>query len=171
MSDGFGLILPTFVLPKYLETGPPSSSHFAAGANAGANQAVLVRMSTPVAFPLANLVIVNGGTIAGNADLGIYEYGTGVVNRLASTGATAQSGANVDQSFALSYVISAGDFFVAISMSDGTATYFRTAPVAAYTKSARRGIVFTTSHPLPTSIDVSSPTGTGVFPYIRLERT
>lgn len=68
----------------------------------------------------------NGATAAGNTNIGIYDFGGAL---LVSMGATAQSGTSVIQVFNIAdTVLSAGQYFMGMSNSGTTGTYFRVAP-------------------------------------------
>lgn len=172
MSAPTGLVLPPpNVIPAYLETiSPAEHSISLATLTSPASRAHFVRMFTPVAFPLARIVIVNGATVAGNVDVGIYAYGTGVVSRLASSGEIAQSGTSADQAFTVTCTIPAGHFYAVITTSDATMTLARTAPNTVYTLSARRLFYIANAGALPATIDTTTPVAASVYPYLRLER-
>lgn len=88
---------------------------------------------------------VNAGTVAGNVDFGVY---TKAWTRIASTGATAMSGATSIQQVAKTLFLSPGQYYFAFAPSAGTATFRSRAPDADTCN--RLGIAQQTSaHPLP----------------------
>lgn len=74
---------------------------------------------------------LNGATAAGNVDIGLYDRN---YNRLASTGAIAQSGTSVIQEYDVTdFNIVAGVYFLGLAESLTTATFFMvTSNVAGY---------------------------------------
>lgn len=82
-----------------------------------------------VPFRIAQAVLakgfywMNGATISGNVDCGIYD---GALTRVTSTGAIAQSGANTIQTSALGTAVflPAGVYYLAIMCTSATATMF-----------------------------------------------
>jgi len=70
------------------------------------------------------MFVVNGATVSGNLDMGIYDH-TGV--KLASIGSTPQAGANDIQevTFASPVKLGAGYFFMALALDNTTGTIIR----------------------------------------------
>lgn len=90
-----------------------------AGAGAGwpaANLAIYVPLQLPFWYPVKRVFWVNGSTITGNYDLGIYSKGG---NRMASTGSTAMTPASDLQYANLDILLSPGAYYIAL-LNDGT---------------------------------------------------
>lgn len=70
------------------------------------------------------LAVANGAAVSGNFDIGIYDDGAGTstVNRLVSSGSTAQSGTNVPQSVSAAFTLPAGNYYAALCFDNTTAT-------------------------------------------------
>lgn len=79
------------------------------------------RLSEP--YQLTWIWWINGATINGNVDAGIYDEGLATV--LTSTGSTAQSGATALQTVASTARLAPGRYYFAISSSSATATFYR----------------------------------------------
>ena len=111
-----------------------------------ANLAIYIpfRVSAPVL--VTQMFTTNGSTVAGNVDIGIYDVaGT----RLVSSGATAQSGTSALQAYDITDTLLApGQFYLACSLSDGTATIARVATSAQFLR-AFGCAQEASAHPLP----------------------
>ncbi len=84
-----------------------------------ANTAYYIPFRIPHGMIVANMFIINGATINGNLDIGIYSTdGT----RLISSGSTAHAGANIIQTVAISITLGAGLFYMALAFDGNTAT-------------------------------------------------
>lgn len=88
-----------------------------------ANTAYFIPFILTKPFTSVKMAQLNGGTVSGNIDVGIYDdKGT----RLVSIGSTAQSGINNWQSFDITDILlGPGKFFLAVAMDNTTATLFR----------------------------------------------
>lgn len=122
----------------------------ASAAWGNANDAIFLPFTLQGPITVVKLWCVNGATVAGNLDMGIYDSsGT----RLVSIGSTAQAGTSAVQEFDIAdTVLAAGRYYIALSHSDGTSTVaLFTAPAAGgYWKSL--GVAFqATAHPLPST--------------------
>src|ERR1044072_5106370 len=96
----------------------PSSAVFPA-----ANRALYVpfRLSDPIT--VVKMFVLNGATVSGNIDVGIYDA---VGTRLVSKGSTAQAGTSAIQEFDITDTrLGPGLFYMAVAMDNGTATLFR----------------------------------------------
>lgn len=88
-----------------------------------ASLAVFVPMVVGARTTIYQLAWINGATVAGNADVGIYDRNS---NRLVSSGSTAQSGVSVAQVVDITdTVLEPGLYYLAMAMDDATATVCR----------------------------------------------
>lgn len=95
----------------------------AAAAWGTANTAVYVPIVIGVATTVHQLAWINGATVAGNVDVGIYARAG---NRLVSSGSTAQSGVSVPQVVDIANTaLAPAQYFLAMVADDATATYVR----------------------------------------------
>lgn len=88
-----------------------------------ANRAVFYPFMLPGPGTALKMFVMNGATINGNVDVGIYDAAG---NRLVSAGSTAQSGANALQVFDITDTeLAAGvNYYMALASSSSTATFF-----------------------------------------------
>lgn len=111
------------------------------------------------------LFVVNGATVSGNIDVGIYDA---VGTRIISAGSTAQSGTSALQLFDVTDTIfSPGRYYWAVAMDNTTGTLFRanlTAVVAQHFGAAKQASGFA----LPASATLATPTA-GYTPVIGAE--
>lgn len=131
------------VLPSILRAVPPAPVMSSVGLNSmGAVVLNSGLTSASTAWPAAARTIYvplvidrtvtvlqmfayNGATASGNTDIGIYDFGG---TRLVSIGATAQSGTSAIQLFNITdTVLVPGQYWMAMSNSGTTGTYFRAA--------------------------------------------
>lgn len=98
---------------------------FASAAWPSANRALLYPVSLDAPFTAARMFWVNGGTVSGNVDAGLYDASG---HRLGSTGSTAQAGTSALQSAALtaSVGLAPGTYYLALAVNNTTATFYRT---------------------------------------------
>ena len=90
------------------------------GAWPTANKAILIPFRLNTFERIVSLSILNGGTVSGNWDGGIYNS-DGV--RIVSSGSTAQSGANATQNFTLtSTLLAPGHYYAAFAANNTTGT-------------------------------------------------
>lgn len=87
------------------------------------NRAIFIPFRLPKTIIVQNMFVINGATIAGSFDLGIYTLdGT----KLVSTGLTAQTGASVVQSIAITPAqLGPGLFYMAIVSNSLTSTFLQ----------------------------------------------
>jgi hypothetical protein len=106
-----------------------------------------------VAVPLKMMWMV-GATANGNIDAGIYDS---ELNRVASTGATAQGTINTVQAVALSATPSLlpGDYFMAISGSSATGTLFRGTTTDELVMPGNMKYIMASAHVLPATITLT----------------
>lgn len=80
------------------------------------------RLALPTTF--RSFWILNGSAVSGNFDIAVYDDGggTSTVNRLASSGSTAQAGTSAPQIVASTFTLPAGNFYMALCFDNTTAT-------------------------------------------------
>ncbi len=120
--ESLGIQTRTLVGTPYVSTAFPA-----------ANRVILVPFTLTNVTTFASLAVANGATVSGNFDIGIYDTGggTATLNRLVSTGSTAQSGTSVPQSVAASFTLGPGTYFAALCCDKTTATFLAKTPSAA----------------------------------------
>jgi hypothetical protein len=89
-----------------------------------ANRANFYPFRIAEAIRITHMWVLNGATVSGNLDAGIYSL-DGV--KLSSTGSVAQAGTNVIQEIALTSAIRIGSgcFYMALVLDNGTGTVWR----------------------------------------------
>lgn len=91
-----------------------------------ANRAMYVPFTVPAPFTVVKMGVLNGGAVAGNLDVGIYDDQQ---NRIVSSGSTAQSGASTAQSVDITdTLLLPGTYYMALAMDGTTATTLRMSP-------------------------------------------
>ena len=103
---------------------PDSVANFASAAWPTATLAILYPFRVLTTYQMGCMWVLNGGTVSGNFDIGVYDNpdGGSVLNRVASIGSTAQSGANVPQAVANSGYLPPGNYYAALCFDNTTAT-------------------------------------------------
>jgi len=110
-----------------LSIGQQMASTPVAAATSGAypitNLAIYVPFNLLESVEVVKTFCLNGATVSGNIDMGIYDAaGT----RLVSIGSTAQSGINAIQAFDIAdTTIGPGRFYMAVAMDNATGTLLR----------------------------------------------
>ena len=95
----------------------------AAAAWPTANKAIYCPVLVDRVITVTQMAVVNGATVNGNLDLGIYDEAG---NKVVSKGSTAQSGTNAVQALDITDTeLKPGLYFLALASSSGTATFFR----------------------------------------------
>jgi hypothetical protein len=85
-----------------------------------ANRAMFIPIEVETTITVIGISWLNGGTVSGNVDVGIYDL---VGNLLISAGSTAQAGINSIQSVSLTAtILSAGVYYAAMAMDNATGT-------------------------------------------------
>lgn len=126
------------------------------------------RIATP--FRVTRFWWVNGVTVNGNVDMGIYTEDGQTL--LVSTGSTAQSGGISIQTVTVSYTLSPGRYYMAFATSSATATFARQSNSVASTRAAGFRQHTTTAGanvPLPTTLTFA-PHNATVNPYVGCTR-
>lgn len=128
-----------------------------------ANKAIYIPFQVSEIFIVDNMYTINGGTVSGNIDVGIYEHGG---TRLVSSGSTAQAGASSIQEFNVTNTtLNPGLYYFAVAVSNTTATLEMWTPTAAISRSL--GVMEETSaFPLPSTATFASISGTSRFPFV-----
>lgn len=149
------------------ETIGPGMRNFATGQPAStawvtANEAVFVPMSIRAPFYCTQVWWLNGGTLSGNVDVGLYTIGG---TRLLSGGSVAAAGANATQAVNLgtAVLLNPGPYYLAMAMSSGTGTYVgMTSAIAKVNECFGR---FTQGSALPLPTTVTPATGLNAARY------
>lgn len=93
-----------------------------------ANRAIFLPFSLETTVTAYQMAVVNGATLGGNLDVGIYDV---LGNRLVSKGSTAQTGTSVIQKLDITdTVLTPGVYFMAMATDSTTATYEGTGVVS-----------------------------------------
>lgn len=113
-----------------------------------ANLAIYVPFRLNHSIVAINMFAFNGATAATSTDLGVYdEYGV----RLFHTGSTTQVTINSVTTIAItSTILGPGLFYMAMSQSGSSSTYFRSASLTAQFSKVVGIATQQTAHPLPT---------------------
>ncbi len=126
-----------------------------------ANKALFIPFTLSKSIVAVKLFSVNGATVSGNIDVGVYDH-TGT--RLVSAGSTLQAGTNDLQLFDIADTqIGPGLFYLAVAMDDVLGTLFFSPGVAPRTEMAEMAAAFA----LPATATLVSVT-TGSIPLIGL---
>jgi len=104
-------------------TGVLGTSNVApsSGAWPAAGRAIYVPLFLPFEYPVKRVFWVNGASVTGTADLGIYRDD---FSRVFALGGAAQSGANSVQYTSVNLLLEPGAYYLALSLSN-TAAMFR----------------------------------------------
>jgi hypothetical protein len=126
-----------------------------------AGRAIYIPIKIPWPYPVKRMFIFNGGSVAGNVDLGLYtRNGTKVF----STGSFAQVGVTTMQYVNFSYLVSPGSYYLALAFS-GVATIQR-AQFALVTNARMAGLLQQDSaFPLPASMTPAVYTLGGIYMF------
>ncbi len=146
----------------------PSNQEWPAAVGTLANLSLVANTAIFMPFHLHNqqtvkrIIVLNGATISGTVDVGIYDT-AGV--RKVSSGAIAQSGSNRAQIFDISdTVISAGDYYMALSPQGGAADFTQWATADGSTINEQLVGIKTqaSAHPLPANATLVDAANTSV---------
>jgi hypothetical protein len=141
---------------------------FATAAWPSSNRAIYIALALPFAYPVKRAWWVNGGTVTGQADVGIFDAQSGV--KLFSTGATAQSGTNASQYVTVDWLVQPGSYYLGMSLSN-TAGIFSAAPGGQTSYMRLSGCLQEASaHPLPSTMTPAAITSI-YWPLFGLTRT
>lgn len=148
-------------------TAPPGV--LASATFVSANRALYLPLWLPFAYPVRRIFWCNGATANGNTDAGIYNESQQLIY---STGATAQAGTNAPQYTTLSpeLLLQPGFYWLAISHSNTTGTFFRSQQPGALGARAASMYEQAAAHPLPATMTPAAVTGAYV-PLMGITRT
>lgn len=132
-----------------------------------ANLAIFVPFALEDPYDVTQMFVINGATVGGNVDVGIYaEDGT----CLRAKGTTAQAGTSVPQTFNIDDItLPPGQYYMAVALdvSAGTPTLFRGTFGGAATVGAFCGIAEQTSaFPLPMAATLATFATANYIPLI-----
>lgn len=103
---------------------------FASGAFPAANATIYMPFRINRVITIATIEVMNGATVSGNVDVGIYDEGQ---RRVVNSGSTGQAGTNAAQSFNITDTpLGPGLFYMALACDNTSATFIR-AVVPVYT--------------------------------------
>lgn len=126
------------------------------------------RVSIP--YPITYFWWVNGATVNGNVDMGVYSEDGQTL--LVSAGSTAQSGASAVQTKAVSFTLSPGRYYLGFATSSATATFHRQNNSVASTRAAgfRQHTTSAGANvPLPTTL-IFAAHNTTANPFVGMTR-
>lgn len=123
-----------------------------------ANLAIFVPFTVSAPYAIQRIGWMNGAAVSGNVDAGVYAVdGT----KLASLGATAQSGTNAVQSAALSLTLAPGKYYMALVVDNITGTIQRQNPSLQNLRFA--GVLeMAAAYPLPATATFATPANANI---------
>jgi hypothetical protein len=129
-----------------------------------ANRCSSIPFSVYAPITIVKMFVINGATVSGNIDVGIYDFWGKL---LVSKGSTAQSGINAIQSFDITdTLLNPGHYYMAVVLDNTTGTLQMWTPSASIYRS--EGVFETTSSfPLPDPMGFGSPSMSRV-PFVGL---
>lgn len=133
-----------------------------------ANRAFYIPVRISQAILLAQFFVLNGATVSGNIDVGIYDIaGT----KISSSGSTAQAGVNAIQTFNVTDIaIGPGLFYLAGSMNNTTGAVANSSLSSAVVGDKAMGCFMqNTAFPLPATWTIASD-GRNFVPVIGISR-
>ena len=170
-------MMPTTIMPF-----GPASEPFQSAASNSANASLAagtLSNTTVYAFPflvwepytVKAVAVVNGATVNGNWDIGVYSYDG--ATQYVSTGATAQSGTSAAQVVTVaSTLLAPGRYWMAFGVSSATATYARWTPSSNWTQASGQMIQTVVSGaPLPATLTLATSTAVNVPLFALMDRT
>lgn len=149
-----------------------ASAIWASGTYPAANRAYFFPFSTEEPFTIRLLGLINGATVSGNFDLGLYlPNGT----RIASTGSTAQAGVSAKQTVDITDVLmSSPHWYLALAFDNTTATIQRVntgGPLADAILLSGLGLqTMETAFPLPATATFAAAPASALFPAVFASR-
>lgn len=125
------------------------------------NKAIYMPVVVDKIITVKMLGVINGATLNGNVDVGIYDEAK---NRIVSIGTgIAQAGVSAVQTFDVTdTTLNPGLYYLAMATNSNTATYFRANGVANEVVRACGVQEQTTAYPLPTTATFANPVATFV---------
>lgn len=114
------LLTPASVQAVGVQLSANSSSVNSTTAWGSANRSMIVPFQLTDVFVCTTAFVLNGGTLNGNWDVGVY---SDAMTLLGHTGSQSQAGASTFQTAALSLTLAPGRYWMAFSASSATAVY------------------------------------------------
>lgn len=106
---------------------------------------------------------LNGITIAGNIDVGVYTIAGTVATKVAATAATLQATASVMQTVALAVTLQAGvQYYLAMGASAATSTHWASSGGGGTTTKSLGCYQATTGHPMSGGATITVASGSGM---------
>lgn len=103
-----------------------TNATFTSGAWPTANLAIYVPFVLSASIPVVKLFAVNGASVSGNVDVGVYDENWG---RLFSSGSVAQASTNTLQALAtVTQALAPGRYYLGLSCDNTTSTFLRWQP-------------------------------------------
>ena len=120
-----------------------------------ANRAIYVPFRLGMPYLVRFLFCLNGATVSGNVDVGVYdEKGT----RLVSAGSTVQSGTTAIQTFNVTdTLLSEGVYYMALALSNTTGTFRRVSGIITGELRGLGVVDQDSAFPLPATATLSTP--------------
>ena len=139
---------------------------FGAWSTVGANTALFLPFELDRPYLVTQLYVINGPTVSGNIDVGIYSAdGT----RLVSNGSVAQTGGGADQIFNITdTLLGRGAFYLAVVLSSGTGELYRYAPTGTDNYRTWGALTQASAFPLPATATFAAPAALGYIPICGL---
>jgi hypothetical protein len=119
---------------------------------AGANWACIIPFAVGVRTTFNRIFAFNGGTVSGNVDMGIYNYG---LQKMFSTGSVAMAGVNSLQVHNLNFTLGPGRYYMALACSNTTATFMRSTVADFFGFAASETVWGSSSFPLPATFTIN----------------
>lgn len=145
----------------FVETIPGSVVTGASTLAANTAYGVKVRVAAPVPVASVSIFVT---TASGNVDAGIYESDGTTLTRKASSGSVAAAGAGAEQVLAMTagtVMIPGRDYYVFVSVDNGTVSIHRVLVNATISGIRKRVVSIGSSFPLPATIALSGVSGSG----------
>lgn len=128
-----------------------------------ANRAMFIPFHVRQLVTVQQLWCMNGPTLNGNIDIGVYSMDT--LGLIAHTGAKVQAGVARVQAIAKIFQLAPGNYFLAMSSDSGTGTFFRRAVTG--TVLGMAGVLQqSTAFPLPETISSAAFLSTTTNAYL-----
>lgn len=126
-----GSVVPQFVIDVIGVFGCTlnNAASITSGVFPTANKVIYMPIRVPSSMLIQQLYCINGATVSGNVEVGLYTMdGTKIV----SSGSVAQAATNVKQLFNITdTLIGRGAYYMAVTLDNTTGTFFRAVPANA----------------------------------------
>ena len=155
-----------------LSSGSAGFGYTGSAAYPVANLAILIPFVLAVPFTVVKMFTLNGATVSGNLDVGIYTNEGGaspVLCKIVSMGSTIQAGVSDIQELDIADTqLPSGSYYMALVLDNVTGTFFRSL-IENASIAAACGVRFkTTAFPLPATITVLDDAQTHYMPVFGL---